>query len=76
MVQNTGHGSIFALRLQALAAGSRSIYRGAVTPVTVNGSRSAPTGAELLERMDIDLAGVQGAVRDQRRRRHDTTPHS
>ncbi len=39
-------------------------------------SRSAPTGAKLLERMDIDLAGVQGAVRDQRRRRHDTPPHS
>ncbi len=62
-VQNTGHGSIFALRLPAFAAGA-------------DGSRSAPAGAELFERVGIDLAGVHGAVRDQRRRGHDTTPHA
>ena len=62
-VKNTGHGSIFALALPAFAAGA-------------NGTRSDRAGAELFERVDIDLAGVQGAVRDQRRRRHDTAPHA
>ena len=52
-VQNTGHGSIFALHLPAF------------TP-----------GAELFERVDIDLAGVQGPVRDQRRGRHDASSHA
>ncbi len=62
-VKNTGHGSIFALALPAFAAGA-------------NGTRSDRAGAELFQRADIDLAGVQGAVRDQRRRRHDTAPHT
>jgi signal transduction histidine kinase len=62
-VKNSGHGSIFALALPAFAAGA-------------NGTRSDRSGAELFEGADIDLAGVQGAVRDQRRRRHDTAPHA
>ena len=62
-VENTGDGSIFALQLPAFAA-------------VADGSRSDPAGAELVERADIDLAGVQGAARDQRRRRHDTAPHA
>jgi len=86
-VQNTGHGSMFALRLPAFAAGAKAPPPGAadhskapppgagVTAVTANGRRSAPARAELLERTDIDLAGVQGVVRDQSRRRHDTAPH-
>ena len=74
-VQNTGHGSIFALRLPAFAAGAQAAHGALSTPVGANGLRSAPAGAELLERVDIDLAGVEGAVRDQRRRRHDTAPH-
>ena len=45
------------------------------SPVTANGSRSAATGAELLKRVDVDLASVDGAIRDQRRRRHDAAPH-
>jgi signal transduction histidine kinase len=52
-VQNTGHGSIFALHLPAFAP-----------------------GAEPSERVDIDLAGVQGALRDQRRRSHDASSHA
>ena len=74
-VQNTGHGSIFVLRLPAFAAGAHVASGALSTPVGANGLRSAPAGAELLERVDIDLAGVEGAVRDQRRRRHDTAPH-
>ncbi len=62
-VTNTGHGSIFALGLPAFAAGA-------------DGTRSAPAGVELFERVDIDLAGMQGAGRDQRRRGHDTSPHA
>ncbi len=73
-VQNTGHGSIFALRLPAFAAGAQPAYGPASTPVSANGRRSA-AGADLLERVDVDRAGVQRAVRDQRRRRHDTAPH-
>jgi signal transduction histidine kinase len=57
-VQNTGHGSIFALRLPTRAAGAGPGYRAAGTP----GSASA--GTELLERVDVDLAGVQGSIRD------------
>jgi signal transduction histidine kinase len=97
-VQNTGHGSIFALRLPAFAAAKapppgaadrpnakapppgaadrpKPTYRAPVTPATANASGSGPGGAQFLERVDIDLAGVQGAVHDQRRRRHDTAPH-
>ena len=49
-VRNTGHGSVFALRL--------------------------PAFAEPLERVEVDFAGIQGAVGGERRRRHDTAPHA
>jgi signal transduction histidine kinase len=74
-VQNTGHGSIFALRLPGFVAGARAAYDGAGTPTGANVPRSAPAGADLLERVDIDLARVEGAVRDQRRSRHDAASH-
>jgi signal transduction histidine kinase len=75
-VQNTGHGSIFALRLPVLAAGAGPGHSaGDATPVAA-GNRSASVGAELFEREEVDLPGVQRAVRDQRRRRHDTAPHT
>jgi two-component system, OmpR family, sensor kinase len=82
-VQNTGHGSVFALRIPAVDAGGAAADADpgpsspALTPpVSANGPRSAPASSDLLlERVDIDLAGAEGAGRDQRRRRHDTTPH-
>jgi signal transduction histidine kinase len=74
-VQNTGHGSIFALRLPAFVAGAPAAYEGLGTPSGASGPGSAPAGADLRERVDIDIAGVQGAVRDQRRRRHDAASH-
>jgi signal transduction histidine kinase len=82
-VQNTGHGSVFALRIPAVDAGGAAADADpgpsspALTPpVSANGPRSAPASSDLLlERVDIDLAGAEGAVHDQRRRRHDTTPH-
>jgi signal transduction histidine kinase len=76
-VRNTGHGSIFALRLPMFAAAdTQSTAKALSTLVSANARRSAQTGAELLERVDVDLAGVQGAVRDERRRRHDAAPHA
>jgi signal transduction histidine kinase len=75
-VRNTGHGSIFALRLPAFVAGTESAAKDLGTLVVANAGRSARTGTELLERADVDLAGMQGAVRDERRRRHDTAPHA
>jgi len=74
-VKNTGHGSIFALRLPAFAAGADHAVGSLDMAAATNRLRSAPAGAEFLERMDVDLAGAQGAVRDERRRRHDTAPH-
>jgi len=74
-VQNTGHGSIFALRLPAFAPGFEHPVGSHDTPAGANGPGSAPAGADLLERVDVELAGVEGAVRDQRRRRHDAAPH-
>jgi signal transduction histidine kinase len=74
-VRNTGHGSVFGLRLPGFVAVAPAAFAGPGTPAGANGPRSAPVGADLLERVDIDLAGAEGAVRDQRRRRHDTTPH-
>jgi signal transduction histidine kinase len=75
-VQNTGHGSIFALRLRGFVAGAQAAYGGLSTPTGANGPHSGAAGSDLLlERVDIDLAGVEGAVRDQRRRRHDAAPH-
>lgn len=74
-VQNTGHGSIFALRLPSFAAGAERAYPALEAPARPSRRRSASVGAELLEQVDVDLAGVQRAVRDQRRRRHDTSPH-
>ncbi len=75
-VQNTGHGSIFALRLSGFIAGAHGPYEGLGTPTEANGPRSAAASSDLLlERVDIDLAGVEGAVRDQRRRRHDAASH-
>ena len=73
--RNTGHGSVFALRLPGFVAGARTAHEELGTPTGVGGPRSAPAGADLLERVDIDLAGVEGAVRDQRRRRHDAASH-
>ena len=75
-VKNTGHGSVFALRLPGFVAGAQAAYAGFGTPAGANEPGSAPVGADLLERVDIDLASVKGAVRGQRRRRHDTTPHA
>ena len=75
-VQNTGHGSIFALRLPALPAGAQPSHPAADATPVAGASRSAPAGAELLERVDVEFTGVQGAVRDQRRRRHDAAPHA
>jgi signal transduction histidine kinase len=76
-VRNTGHGSIFALRLPTFAAaGTQSTAKALSTLVSANARRSAQTGAELLERVDIEIAGMQGAVRHERRRRHDTAPHA
>ncbi len=75
-VRNTGHGSIFALRLPAFAASTESATKALGTLVVANARHSPRTGTELLERADVDLAGIQGAVRDERRRRHDTAPHA
>jgi signal transduction histidine kinase len=74
-VQNTGHGSIFALRLPAFAVDAQPAHRALCTPVGMNAPGSAAAG-DLLERVDIDLAGAEGAVRDERGRRHDTAPHA
>jgi signal transduction histidine kinase len=74
-VQNTGRGSIFTLRVPGFVAGAQPAYEGLGTPTGANGPGSGAAGADLLERVDIDLAGVEGAVRDQRRRRHDAAPH-
>ena len=35
-----------------------------------------PGFAEPLERVEVDFAGVKGAMRDERRRRHDAAPHA
>ncbi len=74
-VQNTGHGSIFALRLPAFAADAEPARPTLHTPVGVNTPGSTAVG-DLLERVDVDLAGAEGAVRHERRRRHDTAPHA
>jgi len=74
-VQNTGHGSIFALRLPRFTPDAEAAYRALNTPTGADLGRSAAAGADPFERADIDLAGVQHAVRDQRRGRHDTAPH-
>ena len=75
-VRNTGHGSIFALRLPAFAASTESATTAVSTLVVANARRSPRTGTELLERADVDLAGIQSAVGGERRRRHDTAPHA
>jgi len=76
-VRNTGHGSIFAVRLPTFAtADAQSTAKALSTLVPANARRSARTGAELLERVDVDLAGVEGPVREERRRRHDAAPHA
>jgi signal transduction histidine kinase len=75
-VRNTGHGSVFALRLPAFAAGVQPAHPSLSTRAAASGGRSISPGADFLERADIDLAGVEGAVRDERRRRHDTAPHA
>jgi signal transduction histidine kinase len=78
-VKNTGHGSIFALQLPEFApAGAFRAdpdQHPPGTPLTASGSRSAVSRAELLQQVDVDLARVEGAIRDERRRRHDAAPH-
>jgi len=66
-VQNTGHGSIFALQLPR--------YKPASVSLNTVARSSSPIGAERPERADVEIAGAQGAVRDKRRRRHDAAPH-
>jgi two-component system, OmpR family, sensor kinase len=73
-VRNTGDGSIFALRLPAFASGAEPPTE-RLARRSASGPRSVPARADRLERVDINLADVQGAVRDQRRRRHDPAPH-
>ena len=67
------HGQEHGARLDLRARATRRSWPAggrAGTPL-----RLAPAPSFSSE-ADIDLAGVQGAVRDQRRRRHDTTPHA
>lgn len=80
-VRNTGHGSIFALQLPEFAPsgaahGERVRAPNGERVRAPTGGRSPTAGAELLERVDVDLARVEDAIRDQRRRRHDPAPHS
>jgi len=58
-VRNTGHGSVFALRLPAFAPGATgSAAKALSTLVSANARRSAGSGPDALERADIDLAGT------------------
>jgi len=58
-VRNTGHGSVFALRLPAFAPGATgSAAKALSTLVSANARRSAGSGPDALERADIDLAGM------------------
>jgi signal transduction histidine kinase len=74
-VQNTGHGTIFVLRLPRFVAGAQATYEAPGAPTGAN-APSAAADTDLLEHVDIDLTGVESAVRDQRRRRHDAAPHA
>ncbi|HTP20894.1 MAG TPA: ATP-binding protein [Solirubrobacteraceae bacterium] len=49
----------------------RNTGRGAIFALALPGFAAGG----LFQQVDVDLAGMQGTVRDQRRRRHDAAPH-